>query len=123
MASKVVSGVDQRRSAPEVVGEVSGSGPPIGAVVTDRRREEVSDGRRFGGAYQGAFEAVFAIVIGAGLGFAADRRFETDPWGILIGIGLGFSAFVLRLLRLGRSVQEAERERRDDSDGPGGSGE
>jgi F0F1-type ATP synthase assembly protein I len=93
------------------------------AVVADRRREEVSDGRRFGGAYQGAFEAVFAIVIGAGLGFAADRRYETDPWGVLIGIGLGFGAFVLRLVRLGRAMQEAERKRRDDADGSGGGGE
>jgi F0F1-type ATP synthase assembly protein I len=92
------------------------------AVVADRRREEVSDGRRFGGAYQGAFEAVFAIVIGAGLGFAADSRFGTDPWGVLIGLGLGFTAFVLRLVRLGRVVQEAERRRLDDSGGPGGGG-
>jgi len=90
--------------------------------VTGRRREEMSDGRRYGGAYQGAFEAVFAIVIGAGLGYAADRRFATDPWGILIGLGLGFAAFVLRLVRLGRAVQEAERERSEDSGGPGGGG-
>jgi ATP synthase protein I len=90
-------------------------------MVADRREEE-SDGRRFGSAYQGAFEAVFAIVIGAGLGFAADQRYETEPWGVLIGLGLGFSAFVLRLVRLGRAVQEAERERRGDADGPGGGG-
>jgi ATP synthase protein I len=118
MASEVAFGVGRcwKKS------ERSGSGSRSEAVVADRRREEVSDGRRIGGAYQGAFEAVFAIVIGAGLGFAADRHFETDPWGILIGLALGFSAFVLRLVRLGRSVQEAERERRDDSGGPGGSG-
>ena len=77
----------------------------------------MGDGRRFGGAYQGAFEAVFAIVIGAGLGFAVDSRFETDPWGVLIGIGLGFAAFVLRLVRLGRAVQAAERERQGESGG------
>jgi F0F1-type ATP synthase assembly protein I len=99
---------------------VSGTGSPFEAVVTDRRREESSGGRRAGGAYQGAFEAVFAIVIVAGLGFAADRRFETDPWGVLIGLGLGFAAFVLRLVRLGRAVQEAERERAGDAGGPGG---
>jgi F0F1-type ATP synthase assembly protein I len=87
-----------------------------------RRREEMSDGRRYGGAYQGAFEAVIAIVIGAVLGYAADRRFATDPWGVLIGLGLGFAAFVVRLVRLGRAVQETERERSVDSGGPGGSG-
>ena len=89
-------------------------------MVADRRREEMSDGRRFGVAYQGAFEAVFAIVIGAGLGFAVDRRFGTDPWGVVIGLVLGFGGFVLRLVRLGRAVQEAELGRRDDSGGPGG---
>ena len=87
--------------------------------MADRRREQVSGGRGFGGAYQGAFEAVFSIVIGAGLGFAVDRRFETEPWGVLIGLGLGFGAFVLRLVRLGRAVQQAEQERRDESGGPG----
>lgn len=91
-------------------------------MVTDRRREEKSGGREFGAAYQGAFEAVFAIVIGAGIGFAVDRRFDTDPWGVLVGIGLGFGAFVLRLVRMGRALQEAGQERHDDSSGPGGGG-
>jgi ATP synthase protein I len=68
----------------------------------------MSGGRRFGRAYQGAFEAVFAIVIGAGVGYAVDSRFETEPWGVLVGLGLGFAAFVLRLLRLGREFAEVE---------------
>ena len=91
-------------------------------MVADRRREETGDSRRFGGAYQGAFEAVFAIVIGAGLGFAVDHRYETEPWGLLIGVGLGFGAFVVRLVRLGRAIQAAERERQDESGGARGDG-
>jgi ATP synthase protein I len=76
------------------------------AVVADRRRGEMGDGSRFGRAYQGAFEAVFSIVIGAGVGYGVDSRFATEPWGVLVGLGLGFGAFVLRLVRLGREFDE-----------------
>jgi len=77
----------------------------------------MSGGRRLGRAYQGAFEAVFAIAIGAGLGYAMDRRFGTEPLGTFVGLGLGFGAFVLRLVRLGREFDGEGR-----GDGPGGDG-
>jgi ATP synthase protein I len=80
----------------------------------------MSGGRRFGRAYQGAFEAVFAIVIGAGLGYAADRRFGTEPWGVLVGFGFGFAAFVLRLVRLGREFAEPPGGAPDRAEGPDG---
>ncbi len=64
--------------------------------------EEVA--RRQGRAYQGAFEAVFAILIAAGIGLWVDSRFETSPWGLAIGTILGFGSFVLRLLRLGKQL-------------------
>ncbi len=71
------------------------------------------DVRRAGGAYQGAFESVFAIRIGAGFGYWADASFETSPWGLLVGLALGFSAFVLRLVRLARQMQAlADEEER-----------
>lgn len=60
--------------------------------------------RRAGTAYQGAFESVFAILIGAGLGYWADSSFDTAPRYLLIGFFLGFGAFVLRLVRLGRQL-------------------
>jgi ATP synthase protein I len=78
-------------------------------------------GTRFGRAYQGALEAVFAIVIGAGLGYAVDSRFETEPWGVLVGLGLGFGAFVLRLVRLGQEF-DAPAPPSDGSDGSRGEG-
>lgn len=66
--------------------------------------------RRSALAYQGAFESVFAIGIGAGFGYFADRAFETSPWGVLVGVLLGFGAFVLRLVRLARQLNEIAEE-------------
>lgn len=60
--------------------------------------------RRQGLAYQGASEAVIAILIGAGIGFWADRYFDTSPRYLLIGMVVGFASFVLRLVRLGRQL-------------------
>jgi F0F1-type ATP synthase assembly protein I len=56
-------------------------------------------------AYQGAFEAVLSILIGAGLGAWADRAFGTSPILLLVGLVVGFGAFVLRLVRLGQKLQ------------------
>ena len=53
-----------------------------------------------GAKYQGALEAVFAIPVGAGLGYFADKYFESNPVGLLIGFALGFAAFILGLVRL-----------------------
>lgn len=54
-----------------------------------------------GAAYQGAVEAVFAILVAAGIGYWADQRFESSPLYLFIGLAIGFAAFVLRLVRMG----------------------
>ncbi len=61
-------------------------------------------------AYQGAVEAVFAILICAGIGYLADERWGSEPKGLLIGFVIGFSAFVLRLVRLGREMSGKSEE-------------
>ena len=66
--------------------------------------------RRHGAAYQGTLEAVLAIPIALGIGYLVDRRFETFPTFLLVGVVLGFSAFVLRLWRLGRELQQSAGE-------------
>ena len=83
--------------------------------MTDRPEDtEQSDrwrvARRQGLAYQGSVEAVFAILIAAGIGYWADQHFGTSPRYLLIGMVLGFTAFVLRLLRLGRQLQQRASE-------------
>ncbi|MBW2271403.1 MAG: AtpZ/AtpI family protein [Deltaproteobacteria bacterium] len=69
----------------------------------ERQRRRAS---RQGLAYQGAFEAVVAILIVSGIGLWIDGRYETSPWGLLIGTAIGFASFVIRLLRLGKRLQE-----------------
>jgi len=87
--------------------------------VSDREaddRDEVARherARRQALAYQGAFEAVAAILIGAGLGYWADSYFDTSPFLLLIGTGFGFASFVVRLLRLGKLLQKLDAESDD----------
>ena len=71
-----------------------------------RRIEKGLRTRRQGAAYQGAFEAVFAILVAVGLGYWADSHFGTHPRLLLVGVVVGFAAFVLRLVRLGRRFQQ-----------------
>ena len=63
--------------------------------------------RSMGRAYQGALEAVFAIIVATGAGYWADGALGSSPWGLLAGATIGFAAFVLRLYRLGRSLDGA----------------
>jgi F0F1-type ATP synthase assembly protein I len=69
-----------------------------------------------------AFEAVFAILIGAGLGYLVDDRFGTSPLYLFVGIAIGFGAFVLRLVRLGRALQPSDGEPSQPSQDDGSTG-
>ncbi len=89
--------------------------------MTDRPEEREQSqqqraARRQGLAYQGAFEAVIAILIATGIGYWIDTSFDTSPFGLLIGAAVGFSSFVLRLLRLGRLLQEVADEEATEKD-------
>ena len=86
--------------------------------MTDRPEDTEQSNRwrtaqRQGLAYQGGVEAVFAMLIATGLGYWADQHFGTLPRYLLIGMILGFSAFVMRLLRLGRQLQERPSNREE----------
>jgi F0F1-type ATP synthase assembly protein I len=80
------------------------TGQPNDDQESEQRREK----QRQGLAYQGAFEAVFAVLIAAGIGLWADGHFGTSPRWLLLGTGVGFGAFVLRLLRLGRQLNDPD---------------
>lgn len=87
---------------------------PTDPDPTDPQNDDPApQSRRQGLSYQGASEAVAAILIAAGGGYWLDGRFDTSPIFLFLGTALGFAAFVLRLLRLGRQLQELEaREER-----------
>ena len=73
--------------------------------MTNRQAEKKSQagqGRRQGAVYQGAFEAVIALLIAVGFGYWLDGYFDTAPWLLLIGAAIGFASFTVRLIRLGR---------------------
>ena len=70
-----------------------------------RRRVKRAAASMAGDAYQGAFEAVIAVLVGAGAGYWADGHWGTTPYGVLAGVAIGFAAMVLRLLRMGRELQ------------------
>jgi F0F1-type ATP synthase assembly protein I len=55
-------------------------------------------------AYQGAFEAIGSVLIAGAFGYWVDSRWDTRPFGLLIGVGIGFAAMVLRLIRLGKEL-------------------
>lgn len=80
------------------------TGQPNDPRESDERRAK----RRQGLAYQGAFEAVFAVLIAAGLGLWADDHFRTSPRYLLLGTAIGFGSFVLRLVRLGRQLNDPD---------------
>lgn len=77
---------------------------------TRRRPDDPGPGRRQSAAYQGAFEAVTAILIAGFAGKFADDYFGTSPRYLIAGFIIGFGSFVLRLVRLGRSQQAAAEE-------------
>ena len=55
-------------------------------------------------AYQGAFEAVGSVLIACAFGYWVDSRWDTAPFGLLIGTVVGFAAMVVRLVRLGKEL-------------------
>jgi F0F1-type ATP synthase assembly protein I len=63
--------------------------------------------RRQGAVYQGAFEAVIALLVAVFTGYWLDGYFDTTPVLLLVGFVIGFTSFTVRLVRLGRWVEES----------------
>ncbi|HKK50810.1 MAG TPA: AtpZ/AtpI family protein [Myxococcota bacterium] len=79
-------------------------------VPGSRRLKRAASRSTGGSAYEGAFEAVGSILISTGLGYWFDQSQGTTPVGLLVGASIGFAAFVLRLVRLGKTLQAEQAE-------------
>ncbi len=94
-----------------------------------RQRLKRAASKAGGEAYQGAFEAVGAVLFACAVGYWIDGRWDTSPYGLSIGAVIGFAAMVLRLVRLGKELHpeldagitsEVELDRHEDAgSGPG----
>ncbi len=83
------------------------------------KESQAGQNRRQGAVYQGAFEAVIALLIAAGFGYWLDGYFDTAPWLLLIGTAIGFASFTVRLMRLGRWMKgenSGDRAETDESE-------
>ncbi len=67
-------------------------------------------------AYQGVVEAVGALLLCLGAGYFADEHWQSSPVGVVVGLLIGFSAFVLRLFRLGRAWIDQQVALADEQD-------
>lgn len=73
---------------------------PDGADGEGRGPEPGIGARNMAAAYQGAIEAVLAVVLSMLFGYWLDGRLGTSPAFLLSGLVLGFAAFCVRLWRL-----------------------
>ncbi len=82
----------------------------------DEKKSQAGQGRRQGAVYQGAFEAVIALLIAVGFGYWLDGYFDTAPWLLLIGTAIGFASFTVRLMRLGRWMKGGDSDESSELD-------
>jgi F0F1-type ATP synthase assembly protein I len=103
-------GKDQPGQRARTETDESDSTEQAGGLPGSRRLVRIakSSRSREGSAYQGAMEAVFAIVIASLAGYWADEHFGTTPRWLIVGVIIGFASFVLRLLRMADLVEEPE---------------
>jgi len=57
------------------------------------------------------FEFALTVIIMIGLGYHADKRYQTTPLFLLIGLALGFSTALIRLLRTLKWVEKSSNEK------------
>ncbi len=59
---------------------------------------------RLGVGLRIATDLVVSVGLGGALGWAADDRWGSSPWGLMTGVGLGFASGVLTVYRVVRGI-------------------
>lgn len=91
--------------------------PPDDPGATPDGRRPPADwrvGYRAAAPYLGlGMQLAFTMLFFVGLGYLADTRLGTTPWGVIGGAVLGMTALFVQLFRVvGQMNRQAERERR-----------
>jgi ATP synthase protein I len=68
----------------------------------------IEDKSGMGQGLKYASEFTAATLVGAALGYGADRFLGTAPWGLLVGLFLGFTAGVRNVIRAAREGLEGD---------------
>jgi len=87
----------------------------LGEGLARQRAEETSNGALpdqattasgYAKGFRLSSELVAGVVVGAGLGWLADRWLGIAPWGLIVFVLLGFAAGVLNVMRSAGVVAE-----------------
>ena len=70
------------------------------------------------------FDLAASVAVAAAVGWWIDRRFDTEPWGLMICASIGIVGGLLNFVRASQRVMRRQAERRDSerSDGEGEDG-
>lgn len=90
------------------------------AVADSKAEKKPAEG--FALAVKLSSEFVAGVIVGALLGYLADRFLGTGPWGLIVFLLLGFCAGVLNVLRSTGAVADASWKAGANRDGQGEDG-
>ena len=81
-------------------------GEKLDAIKQTETPDVEPAGSRMGEGLKYASEFSAAVIVGAALGYAADKGLNSAPWGLLLGLIFGLGAGVLNIIRTSQETFE-----------------